>query len=175
MSALVAERRRVYPGLDQAVLRALVLVGAMASVVAAQAAGARPNLWGQLLLTALALVLAFRPESSVGPVLLIGLAYVWSTVSDPLSPLVLLAAAGMVIVHEAALVAAQGPVTMRVDRTQALRHCGRGALLWLAAAIVWGLALVADALPDGRLVYAVGLTLLLGLAAGAATLIGPRR
>ncbi len=151
------------------------LVGAMASVVAAQAAGARPNLWGQLLLTALALVLAFRPESSVGPVLLIGLAYVWSTVSDPLSPLVLLAAAGMVIVHEAALVAAQGPVTMRVDRTQALRHCGRGALLWLAAAIVWGLALVADALPDGRLVYAVGLTLLLGLAAGAATLIGPRR
>lgn len=175
MSGFVAERRPVHPGLDQALLRAPVLLGSMTSVVAAQAAGARPNLWGQLLLTVLALVLTFRPESSTGVVLLVGLAYVWSMVSDPLSPLLLVAAAGMVLVHEAALVAAQGPATMRVDRTQVLRHCRRGALLWLASATVWALALAADALPEGRLVYAAGLTLLLCMAAAAVTLISPRR
>ena len=50
-----------------------------------------------------------------------------------------------------------------------------GLMLWLAAVTVWGLALLADALPDGRLVYAVGLMLLLCLAVGAVALLRPRR
>ena len=175
MSGFVAERRRVYPGLDQVVLRSLVLIGAMGSIVAAQAAGARPALWGQVLLSALAVVLALRPESSAGTVLLVGLAYVWSMTTEPLSPLVLAAAAGMVLAHQAAVIAAQGPPAMTVEPTQVLRTCRRGVMLWLAAVTVWGLALLADALPDGRLVYAVGLMLLLCLAVGAVALLRPRR
>ena len=174
MSAVVGEQRRVYPGLDQLAVRGAVVVGAMTSLVAAQAAGARPAVWAQVLLTALAVILAVRPESSTGVLLLAGLACVWSTVPEPLSPLVLLAAAGMVLVHVAALLAAQGPPRMRVHPGQALRWLWRGLLLWLAAAIVWVLDQVADGLPGGRLVYAAGLSLLVGTAATASWLLSRR-
>jgi hypothetical protein len=175
MSATIGERRRVYPGLDQAVLRTAIVLGAMTSVVAAQAAGARPALWLQAVLIGLAFVLAVRPESAIGILVLVGLVYVWSTVPDPLSPLVLLAAAGMVMVHVAALVATQGPVGMQVDGVQTSRWLWRAVVLWLAAATVWGLDQLATDLPGGRLVYAAGLTLLMGLAATATWLFSPRR
>jgi hypothetical protein len=175
MSTVVGERRRIYPGIDQALLRGAVVVGAMTSIVAAQAAGARPKLWEDALLTVLTLILALRPESSTGVVLLVGLAYVWSTVSDPLSPLVLVAAAGMVLLHVAALTAAQGPAAMRIEGAQVRRQARRATLLWLAAATVWALDLVADGLPDGRLVYATGLTLLLAIAAVATWMVSSRR
>jgi hypothetical protein len=175
VSAVVGERRRVYPGLDQAALRAAVLVGAMTSLVAAQGAGARPALWLQAALTALAILLVVRPESSTGVVLLLGLAYVWWTVPDPLTPLVLLAAAGMVLVHVAALVAAQGPAGMRVDMSQVGLWLWRGAVLWLAGAAVWGMNLLATDLPGGRLVYAAGLTTFMLVAAVATWLVVPRR
>ncbi len=175
MSTTTGERRRVYPGADQAVLRAAVVLGAMASIIAAQAAGARPAGWVQVALIGLALLLAARPESAAGVVLLVGTAYVWSTVPDPLSPLVLVAAAGMVLVHVGALVAAQGPARMRVDGNQAMRWLLRGLLLWLAAAAVWWLALLATDLPGGRLTYAAGLTVLMLLAATTTWLLVPRR
>lgn len=175
MSTTIDERRRVYPGADQAVCRVLVIIGAMVAVVAAQAAGARPSDWVQVLLVGLALIVAVRPESSAGVVLLVGTAYVWSTVPDPLSPLVLVAAAGMVLVHLGALVAAQGPARMRVDGVQAARWLLRGILLWLAAAAVWGLDLVASDLPGGRLAYAAGLTLLMLVATATVWLLSPRR
>ena len=56
-------------------------------------------------------------------------------------------------------------------------HDGRGAawLLWLAAAAVWGMALLAVDLPGGRLAYATGLTVLMLGAATATRLILTRR
>lgn len=168
-------RRRVYPGLDQLTLRGVIVLGAMTAIVAAQAAGARPGVWEQALLTVLAVVLAVRPESSAGVVLLLGLAHAWSTTAEPLSPVLLLAAAGMLAVHLAAQVAAQGPATMRIDGAQVGRQCWRGVALWVVGAGVWGLDQVADRLPDGRLVYATGLTVLLVLAAGATRLVSARR
>ncbi len=173
-SAGTGARRRVYPGPDQVVARASVVLGAMTSIVAAQAAGARPAGWLQGVLIALAALVAAQPESTAGIGLLIGAAYVWSTVPDPLSPLVLVAAAGMVLVHVGALVSAQGPPRMRLDRAQTGRWLLRGVLLWLAAAAVWGLDLLAADLPGGRLAYAVGLTVLMLLAAAATWLLTPR-
>jgi hypothetical protein len=175
VSTPVAERRGIYPGADQVVLRGAIVLGAVTTVLAAQAAGATPNAREQLALAGLAILLALRPESWTGVVLLIGLAYVWSTVPDPLTPLVLVAAAGMLVVHLAALVAAQGPATMRVDHTQVVRLLERGFLLWLAAAAVWALDQLADDLPDGRLVYATGLTLMLVITAVTTRLISSRR
>lgn len=175
MSTTTGERRRVYPGPDQVVTRVAIVVGALTSVLAAQAAGARPAGWFQALLVALAVLVAARPDSTGGVVLLVGVAYVWSTVPDPLSPLVLLAAAGMVLVHVGALVTAQGPARIRLDREQTARWALRGGVLWLAAAVVWGLDLLAADLPGGRLAYAVGLTLLMLLAAVATWLLVPRR
>jgi hypothetical protein len=175
MSTVGGERRRIYPGMDQALLRGTVVLGAATSIVAAQAAGARPAGWLQGVLMGLALLLAARPESEAGVVLLVGTAYVWSTVPDPLSPLVLVAAAGMVLVHVGALVAAQGPARMRVNPVQARRWLLRGVLLWLAAVSVWGLDLLAADLPGGRLAYAAGLTVLMLVAATGTWLLSPRR
>jgi hypothetical protein len=175
MSTVAGERRRIYPGLDQVVVRSLVLLGAMTTLVAVQAAGSRPALWVQLVVTGLAVLLAVRPDSSGGAVLLVGVAYLWATVPDPLSPLVLLAAGGLVLAHVAALVAGQGPASMRVDPRQAGLWLARGVLLWLAAAAVWGLTWLADGWPAGRLAYAAGLTALLLLAAATTWLLVPRR
>jgi hypothetical protein len=64
---------------------------------------------------------------------------------------------------------------MRVDVAQAGRWLLRGLLLWVAAATVWALDLLAADLEGGRLAYAAGLTLLMLIAATATWLLGPRR
>jgi len=64
---------------------------------------------------------------------------------------------------------------MRLDRAQVARWSFRGVLLCVAATVVWALDLLADDLPGGRLAYAVGLTLLLLLAAAGTWLLVPRR
>jgi hypothetical protein len=160
----VAERRRAYPGLDQLALRTTIVLGCLTTVVAAQAAGARPAEWVLWLMVGLALVTAHRPESTAGIGLLVLAAYVWSLAPETLSPLVLVVAAGMVLVHVAALVAAQGPARMRLDGVQVRRWAARGLVLWVAAAIVWGLSVAMADLPPRRLAYALGLTLLIVVA-----------
>ena len=138
MSVTTAERRRVYPGLDQLVLRTLILLGVAAAIVAAQAAGARPGPWEQGIVFGLASITAVRPESIAGVGMLAGAAYVWALAPETLSPLVLVAAAGMILAHVSALVAAQGPARMGVDGAQVRRWAARGLLLWLAAAVGLG-------------------------------------
>ena len=159
-------RRRVYPGLDQLVLRTPVLLGVAAAIVAAQAAGARPGPWEQGIVFGLASITAVRPDSIAGVGMLAGAAYVWALAPESLSPLVLVAAAGMILAHVSALVAAQGPARMGVDGAQVRRWAARGLLLWLAAAAVWGLSVAFDDLPQRRLAYALGLTVLTVIAAG---------
>lgn len=174
MSAATATQRRIYPGLDQLVLRTMVVIGAFAVVAAAQAAGARPDLWEQAIVLGLALVTAYRPESVAGLGLLAGAAYVWALVPETLSPLVLVAAAGMLLAHLSALVAAQGPARMRVDGVQVRRWAARGVMLWLAAAVVWGLTVAVEDLPQRRLAYALGLTMLTVIAVAATRLVSSR-
>jgi hypothetical protein len=165
---------RVYPGLDQLVLRSLVVVGGATTVVAAQAAGARPASWLQALVVGLAVLTAVRPESTVGVVLFAGAAYTWGLAPETLSPLVLLAAAGLVLAHVSALVAAQGPARMRVDGAQVRRWAARGLLLWLASLVVWVLTVAMADLPQRRLAYGLGLTVVVVVAVLATTLIGTR-
>ncbi len=166
--------RRIYPGTDQLVLRSLVVIGASTTIVAAQAAGATPGPWHQGIVLGLAVVTALRPESIAGVGLLAGSAYTWVLAPETLSPLVLLAAAGMVLVHVSALVVAQGPARMRVDGAQVRRWAARAVFLWLAAATVWGLSVVMVELPQRRLVYALGLTLLGVITVTATWILGSR-
>jgi len=174
MSAAMAVQRRIYPGLDQVALRTMVVLGAVAVVTAAQAAGARLDSWEQGIVLGLALITAYRPESVTGVGLLAGSAYVWALTPETLSPLVLVAAAGMLLAHLAAQVAAQGPARMRVDGVQVRRWAARGLLLWLSAAVVWGLTVGVDDLPQRRLAYALGLTLLTVIAVAATRLVRSR-
>jgi hypothetical protein len=175
-AGVATPRRRVLPGVDQVVLRALVVLGTITSLYAAMGAGAHPQPWLQLLLVLLAGLLALRPESPIGIVLLCGTAYAWTEVPRTLSPLVLVVAAGMVVVHVAALLAAQGPLLIRVDPAQVRLWVRRGVLLWLAAAVVWGIDVLLHDHPGGRPAYAAGLVLLTAVAVVATRRIStPRR
>ncbi len=174
MSTTLPVRRRVYPGIDQVALRSLVVIGASTTVLAAQAAGARPGAWHQVVVLVLAAATALRPESVAGVGVLAGAAYTWALVPETLSPLVLLAAGGMVLVHVSALVAAQGPARMRLDGTQVRRWAARAVLLWLAAAAVWATSVLMVDLPQPRLAYALGLTLLAVLALATTWMLGAR-
>lgn len=167
MSTATSTRRRIYPGLDQLVLRSLVVVGTLTAVVAAQAAGARPGTWHLVVLLSLALLTALRPESPGGVLLLCGAAYTWSLAPQTLSALVLLAAAGMLLAHLSALVVAQGPARMQVDPAQVRLWALRGLVLWASAAAVWAMAVAMAGLAERRTAYALGLIVLIGLAVWA--------
>jgi hypothetical protein len=164
MTTSTSQPRRIYPDIDQVLLRLLVVLGASITVVAAQAAGARPPVWLQVVVGGLAVLATLRPESVAATGLLLATAYAWALAPETLSPLVLLAAAGMVLTHVAALVAAQGPAQLRVDAVQVRRWAARGVLLWLAATATWGLGVVIEDVPQRRFAYALGLTLLAVLA-----------
>jgi len=122
----------------------------------------------------LAVITAHRPESLAGVGTLAGAAYIWALAPETLSPLVLLAAAGLILAHLSALVAAQGPARMRVEGVQVRRWAARGLLLWLAAAVVWALTVAVVDLPQRRLAYALGLTVLTVIAVAATRLVGSR-
>lgn len=169
-----AQRRRLLPGPDQVALRVLVVVGVLGALLAAEAAGARPAGWFQLVVLVLATVTALRPESIAGVLALCGASAAWALGPDPLSPLVLVVAAGLVLTHVSALVAAQGPALVSVDPAQAWLWLRRGVTLWLAALTVWGLALLVEDHPGGRRTYAVGLLLLAALAVLGTRQVGKR-
>jgi hypothetical protein len=174
MSVTTPEARRIYPGIDQLTLRTLIVLGAAAAVVAAQTAGARVGPWEQGIVFGLAVITAIRPESVAGIALLGGAAYLWVLAPETLSPLVLVAAGGMILAHVSALVAAQGPARMAVDGAQVRRWAARGLLLWVVAAAVWGFSVVLADLAQGRLAYALGLIFLTVGALGAIRLLGSR-
>jgi hypothetical protein len=164
----MSRQRRLWPGPEQLVLRSLVGLGTLVVLWAAVMAGARPPLWLTLPLLGTALLASVFPDSPAGLVVLLGSALVWTLAPEPLSPLVLVAAAGMVAAHVALLVAAQGPARVRVDPVQVRRWAGRALLLWSSAVAVWGLAVVGRQLPDHRAAYTGGL-LVLAVAALAAS------
>lgn len=164
-------RRRVLPGLGQVLLRSLVVLGAAVTGLGVQLAGAALPGWQQAVLLGLALVTALRPESLSGLLMLAVAAYAWSTAPSPSSPLVLVVAAGMVLAHVAALVAAQGPARTAVDAVQVRLWATRALALWVASAGVWALVKVLDGGPTHRWAYAAGLAALIALTvAGTAVL-----
>jgi hypothetical protein len=160
--------RRAWPGPDQLVLRSVVVLATGAVVLATVAAGGRPHPLLPLGLLGLALLTSAWPDSSAGLGLLAGCALLWTRVPEPLSGWVLLAAAGTVAAHVAALVAAQGPARMAVDPGQVRLWSVRAGATWLAAVLVWAAATAAERGPEHRLVFASGLVLLVVLALAAA-------
>ena len=172
---VTTRRRRLLPGLDQVALRALVPAGLLVTLAAALAAGAHPPLWerGVLLVVAGATMLA--PDSSAPELLLIGQAYLWLQAPESTSALVLVAAAGMVLAHVTAMVAAQGPATMPVDRDAVRRWAARSALVWAAGVPVWVLVVALRHAPDARLAFVAGLVALIAVTVATAGWISTSR
>ena len=174
-ASTAADARRPLPGFDQLVLRSAIVLGALGALVTVQAAGATPAQWQQVSVLLFALLAAVRPESVAGVVVALWIVGLWAITPDPTAASALGCAGGLVLLHVAALVAAQGPARMAVDGGQVAHWAVRALGLWLAAAAAWGLdQLFADA-RGGAWAHAAGLVVLV-LAAGVVTLLlRPRR
>ena len=166
---------RTRPGADQVVLRCVVGAGAVTVLVAAAEAGSAVPLWQQVTLLGLAVLTACWPDSSAGTLLLLGAAYVWAGTPESLTPWVLVAAAGMLFAHLAAMVAATGPPALKVDSVQASRWAARAASVWIASAVAWVMVVWMRDVPSGRTSYALGLVLLTVVAVAAAHWISTHR
>jgi hypothetical protein len=126
----------VPPG--QLVVRGCVAAGSVVVLLAAAAVGPVPA-WLAVLVGALTLVVVILPASPLGLLLLAAFALAWllQPADAVASPWVLLAAAGLVVVHVALHLASQGPAVMRPDPEQVRLWLRRAGALWCAAALLW--------------------------------------
>lgn len=134
---------------SQVVARALMLLGPVVGLLAAALADVPPPGWVVALVVAMALGWAFMPESLFGT-LCLALVLAWWGVADlaALPPEALIAAAALLIAHVAAVVASYGPPEMALDGPTLRLWFGRGALVLIAAPVVWALAVVLRDQPE---------------------------
>lgn len=130
----------------QWVVRLVVLVGPLLALSAEGLQGDGPG-WPLLVIVgALSAAFAFYPESPAGSVaFVLVLASWWEGGAGGVDASALLAAAGLIASHVAAVLAAYGPDDVPLDREVTVLWLVRGAAVFLAAPAVW---LLADALRD---------------------------
>jgi ABC-type dipeptide/oligopeptide/nickel transport system permease subunit len=121
--------------------RAVVLVSLLLALLAGVPAGYHPHLFVVVVIGLAALVSAFRPDHLVVSLTMAFLVVWWARDLHGEMPAVVLVVAGaLVVAHVAATVLAYGPPTLPVDPRLALLWTARGALVWLTALLVWGVA-----------------------------------
>ena len=138
-------------------LRAVVVLGALTALLASGPAGAPPPQPLVLVVTGLALAHARSPESAAGVVSLGLVVCWWAAAVDVLHPAVLLAAAGLLAAHVAALVAAYGPDQLGVDPLVLRRWLLRAGLVLLPAPGLYGAAVVLRDRPEVPGAWLIGL------------------
>lgn len=155
---------------DNAVLRALVPVGILGALFSTALVGVTPAWWLVVLVAGLSIGCAVAPESVLGTAAMV-LVLAWWGISlrDGLHPEALLAAAGLLLAHVAALLASLGPATMpsggRVLRLWAVR----ATLVFLASPLVWAMASMVRGRPDPAGIWISGLGVAIVAAAVAST------
>ena len=138
-------------------LRAVVVLGVLTALLASGPAGAPPPQPLVLVVAALALAHARSPESAAG-VGSLGLVVCWWAVAvDVLHPAALLAAAGLLAAHVAALVAAYGPDQLGVDPAVLRRWLLRAGLVLLPAPGLYGAAVALRDRPEVPGAWLIGL------------------
>jgi hypothetical protein len=148
----------------QWVLRAVVLLGPLVALLARVPSLGGPPGWLVVLVAVLGIGWALAPESVVGVVLLlvVGMSWAADRVGDvPAGALV--AAAGMLAAHLAALVVSYGPSRLPVAPGVARLWSVRGVVVFGAALVVWVLARAVRLLPDSGTVWVLGLAVALSV------------
>jgi len=122
----------------QWVLRSLIAVGPVVVVLLAAVAGAGFSPAFTFVVGLLGLVGAAMPASPA-PTVTSLLVVVWWAVraGDELHPVVLLAAACLLVAHVGALLAELGPASYAVDRPTVVLWVRRAAAVWTVAAVAW--------------------------------------
>jgi hypothetical protein len=142
----------------QLLLRLLVLTGPMLALYATDLVGPAPAGWLVALAAVLCVAFAAMPDSPFGAlVMLLVLAWWGVSLRDGLHPEALLAAAGLLAAHLAALVASYGPGDLPVDAAVARTWLVRGVLLLVPAAAVWALAALVRDQPEPPGIWLAGL------------------
>ncbi|MCW2844992.1 MAG: hypothetical protein JWN22_2908 [Nocardioides sp.] len=155
------------PGAGQLVLRLLVLLGPLVALLATGLVGAVPADWLIALVAALAVAFAAMPDSPFGTaVMVVVLAWWGISLRDGLHPEAVIAAAGLVTAHVAAVLASYGPGSMPLDRAVVGLWAVRGAAVLLASPAVWAVATVLRDQPEPPGIWVAGLA-----AAFVATLV----
>ena len=150
-------------------LRVLVLLGPLVALLAQVPAVGAPRPWLVVLTALLAAGFALVPESVVGAVVFLVVAFSWVPGTEGgLSAWSLVAAAGLLVSHVAALMASYGPERLPVSPAVARLWVRRGVLLFLTAPAVWLLALGARRLPESGTVWVFGLAVALSVVVVAA-------
>ncbi|HEX2894297.1 MAG TPA: hypothetical protein VHO29_09890 [Marmoricola sp.] len=148
-------------------LRVAVLVGGWCDLAAVHLAGGETPLWLWATATALSIATAARPGSLV-PLLALGtMLAAWLAAPDGVvSAWVLLAAAGVVGSHVAALLLDLRPPRAAVPTPLVRLWVRRSGLLWLSSGACWAAARVTTA-PTGDLEAGVRISALVLLGLGA--------
>jgi hypothetical protein len=121
--------------------RAVVVASLMLALLAGAPGGYDPSVFVVVVVALAATVSAFRPDHLVVSLTMALVVIWWARHLDTGMPaVVLLVAAALTAAHVAATVLAYGPPTLAVDSRLALLWAARGAVVWVAALVVWGVA-----------------------------------
>jgi hypothetical protein len=159
--------RRWTPG--QCALRGAIVAGLMVALLATGLRGEWPSWWLVVLVGGLAAVFAVFPETPVGTTVTVLVLASWGFAfrGGPY-PEALLAAAGLLTAHVAALVAGYGPGDMPVDPATVRRWTVRGLGVFAASPAVFVVALLLRDQPEPAGIWVAGLVaaLVVTVAAG---------
>jgi hypothetical protein len=139
-------------------LRGAVVAGIMVALLATGLRGAWPDWWLVVLVLGLAVGFALLPEAPIGTTAT-ALVLVWwgfAFRGNP-HPESLVAAAGLLTAHLAALVAGYGPGDLPVDAATVRRWAVRGALVFVAAPAVYAVAVLLRDQPEPPGIWVAGL------------------
>ena len=139
-------------------LRATIVAGLMVALLATGLRGVWPAWWLVVLVGGLAVAFSLLPEAPMGTVAT-GLVLAWWAFAfrDGPHPQALLAAAGLLTAHLAAVVAAYGPRDLPVDSATVRLWAVRGALVFLAAPAVFAVATLLRGQPEPVGIWVAGL------------------
>ena len=120
------------------VLRSIAALGPLAALWAAAPEGLVPSPFVVLLVALVGVAYAFRPEHFIGPIALAIVLLWWALHVEATMPVgALVASAALIASHVAGVLLGYGPPRMVVGSELVVPWVVRGALVWLAAPVVW--------------------------------------
>jgi hypothetical protein len=119
-------------------LRAVAALGPLVALWAGAPEGFVPSTFVVVVTAGLGVAYAFLPEHFIGPIVLVVVLLWWSlNVGGSMPGGALVAAAALVASHVAGVLLGYGPSRMAVRADLVVPWLVRGALVWLAAPVVW--------------------------------------
>jgi hypothetical protein len=139
-------------------LRVTVVAGLLVALLATGLRGVWPNWWLVALVAGLGVAFSLLPEAPVGTVAT-GLVLAWwgFAFRDGPHPQALLAAAGLLAAHVAAVLTGYGPRDLPLDPATARLWLVRGAAVFLAAPAVFVVATLLRGQPEPVGIWVAGL------------------